>query len=67
VTLRRHKYAILLASLFGVALVESFSHRLLLGPVASDLAISSVQLLAFLIIFDRRVNRVVVFMHWPRL
>ena len=45
----------------GVALVESFSHRLLLGPVASDLAISTVQLLAYLIIFDRWVNRVVAF------
>jgi hypothetical protein len=38
----------------GVAFVESFSHRLLLGPVASDLAFSTVQLLVFLIIFDRR-------------
>jgi hypothetical protein len=45
----------------GVAFVESFSHRLLLGPVASDLAFSTVQLLAFLIIFDRRVNRLVAF------
>jgi hypothetical protein len=61
VTLRRHKYAILLAAMVGVALVESFSHRLLLGPIASDLAISTVQLLAFLIIFDRRVNRLVAF------
>jgi hypothetical protein len=61
VTLRKHKYAILLAAMFGVSLVESFSHRLLLGPVASDLAISTVQVLAFLIIFDRRVNRVVAF------
>ena len=60
-TLHRHKYAILLAALFGWSVVESFGHRLLLGPVASDLAISAVQLLAFLIIFDRRVNRVVAF------
>lgn len=60
-TLRSHKYFILLAALVGVALVESFSHRLLLGPVASDLAISMTQLLVFLIVFDRRLNRLVVF------
>jgi hypothetical protein len=61
VNLRSHKYAILLAALFGGSIVESFSHRRLLGPVASDLAISTAELLAILIIFDRRVNRVVAF------
>ena len=60
-TLRSHKYAILLAAIVGVALVESFSHRLLLGPVVSDLAILTTDLLVFLIVFDRRVNRVVAF------
>lgn len=60
-TLRSHKYAILLAAVVGVALVESFSHRLLLGPLASDLAISTAQLLVFLIVFDRRVSRLVAF------
>jgi len=45
-----------------VALVESFSHRRLLGPVASDLAISMTQLLVVLIVFDRRVHRLVAFM-----
>jgi len=44
-----------------VALVESFSHRLLLGPVASDLAISTTVLLVSLIVFDRRVNRLLAF------
>ena len=56
-----HKYAILLAAIVGVALIESFSHRLLLGPVASDLAISTTELLVFLIVFDRRVSRLVGF------
>ena len=42
-----------------MALVESFSHRLLLGPVASDLAVLKIQLLVFLIVFDRRVIRLV--------
>ncbi len=60
-TLRSHKYAILLAATVGVALVESFSHRLLLGPVVSDLAISTTELLVLLIVFDRRVNRLVAF------
>ena len=60
-TLRSHKYAILLVAIVGVALVESFSHRLLLGPLASDLAISTAELLVLLIVFDRRVNRLVAF------
>jgi hypothetical protein len=47
--------------MLGVSLVESFSHRLLLGPVASDVAISATQLLAFLIIFDQKINRRVAF------
>ena len=58
-TLRSHKYAILLAAIVGVILVESFSHRLLMGPVASDLAVLSTQLLIFLIVFERRVIRLV--------
>jgi hypothetical protein len=57
VRLREHKFAFLLIVMVGVSLVESFSHRLLLGPVASDLAISTAQLLVFLVIFDRKVNR----------
>ena len=65
VTLRRHEYAILLAAIVGVALVESFSHRLLLGPVASDLAISTTQPLVFLIVFDRRVHRLWHSSRWP--
>jgi hypothetical protein len=61
VTLRRHKHAILLVAIIGVALVQSFSHRLLLGPDVSDLAILTTDLLVFLIVFDRRVNRAVAF------
>ena len=60
-TLRSHKYAILLVAIVGVALVESFSHRRLLGPVVSDLAVSTTELLVLLIVFDRRVNRLVAF------
>ena len=60
-TVRSHKYAILLAAIVGVALVESFSHRLVLGPVASDLAVLTTEMLVFLIVFDRRVNRLVGF------
>ena len=58
-TLRSHKYAVLLAAIVGVILVESFSHRLLLGPVASDLAVLTTEMLVLLIVFDRRVNRLV--------
>jgi voltage-gated potassium channel len=59
-TLRRHKYAILLAALLCVALVDSFSHRLL-PPLFSDLAIMTATLLVFLIVFERRADRLVAF------
>ena len=51
-----HKYAILLAAIIGVMLVESFSHRIRAGPRPSDsdLAVLSTQLLVFLIVFERR-------------
>src|SRR5215510_710472 len=60
--LRRHKHAILLAALIVVALVESFSHWQVLGPVLSDLAIVTLLLLVSLIVFVRWVNRLVAFM-----
>jgi hypothetical protein len=41
--------------------VESFSHRLLLGPVVSDLAISTTVLLVSLFVFYRRVHRLAAF------
>jgi hypothetical protein len=62
--LRRHKHAILLAALTFAALVESFSHRQVLGPVLSDLVIVTMLLLVFLIVFKRRVNRLVAFLAW---
>ena len=52
-SLRRHKYAILLTTLVAVALIESFSHRLVLGPVLSDVLTSTTLLLVFLIVFER--------------
>ncbi len=60
-TLRRHKYAILLAVLVCAAFVDSFPHRLVLGPHLSDLFLATTLLLVFLIVFDRRVNRAVAF------
>ena len=62
--LRRHKHAILLAALIVAALVESFSHRQVLGPGLSDLVIVTMLLLVFLIVFNRRVNRPVAFFAW---
>jgi hypothetical protein len=62
--LRRHKHAIPLAALIVVALVESFSHRQVLGPVLSDLVIVTMLLLVYLIVFNRRVNRLVAFLAW---
>ena len=62
--LRRYKHAILLAALIFGAFVESFSHREVLGPVLSDLVITTMLLLIFLIVFERRVNRLVACMAW---
>jgi len=58
-SLKRHKHAILLAALVWVALVHSFSHRHVLGPVLSDLTIAMMMLLVFLIVFHRRSSRLV--------
>jgi hypothetical protein len=57
--LRRHKHGVLLLALLTTFLIESFPHRLLLGPVASDLAITVVLCLIFLVVFERRRNRVI--------
>ena len=59
--LKRRRHAILLAALVWVALIESFSHRQVMGPVLSDLVITTTLLLVFLIVFDRWVNRLVAF------
>ena len=59
--LRQHKYAILLIALILTGLIESFPHRLVLGPVASDVFISVVRLLIFFIVFERRGSRMVAF------
>jgi hypothetical protein len=60
-TLRRYKYAILLVALICVTVVQSFGHRRVLGPVASDLGLFTMLLLVFLIVFDRWINRLVAF------
>lgn len=59
--LRRRKHAILLLGLLATLLIESFPHRLVLGPVVSDLAITVVLFLIFLVVFERRRNRVIAF------
>jgi hypothetical protein len=60
-TLHRYKHAILLAALLCVALVESFSHRQVLGPVLSDMAIITMLVLVFVIVFEGWLNRLVGF------
>ena len=59
-TLRRHKYAILLAALLAVALIDSFSQRLL-SPLVSDLVVMTTTVLVFLVVFERRADRLVAF------
>jgi len=61
-TLRQYKHAVLLVALVWVGIIESFSHRRLLGPVLSDLSISTTLLLVFLIVFERRRSRLVACM-----
>ena len=63
-TLRKHKHAVLLVGLVGVGIMESFSHRRMLGPVLSDVTVCTLLLLVFLIVFNRRVNRLIAFMAW---
>ena len=38
-TLRKHKHAVLLVALVWVGIMESFSHRRMLGPVLSDVTV----------------------------
>jgi hypothetical protein len=59
-TLRRHKYAVLLAALLGVILIDSFSPRLR-HPILSDLVVLVKMLLVFLIVFERRTDRLTAF------
>jgi hypothetical protein len=63
-TLRKHKHAVLLVALVWVGIMESFSHRRMLGPVLSDVIVWTILLLVFLIVFNRRVNRLIAFMAW---
>ena len=57
--LQSHKHAILLVGIIVVALIESFSHRRFLGPLASDLAIAAIEMLMLLIVFERKKHRAV--------
>jgi len=61
VILVNHRHAVLLVAIGVVALVESFSHRLLLGSILSDIVVATADLLVFFIIFDRRLDRLVAF------
>src|SRR5262245_63214867 len=60
-SLKRHKHAVLLVALIWVALVKSFSHWEVLGPVLYDLTIAIVMLVIFLFVFNRRVIRMFAF------
>jgi len=57
--LHRHKYALLLAALLCVAVVESFGRRRALPPVVFDGGIMIAMVLVFSIVFDVRAHRVV--------
>ena len=63
-TLRKYKHAVLLVALVWVGILESFSHRRMLGPVLSDVAVGTMLLLILLIVFHRRVTRLIACMAW---
>jgi hypothetical protein len=44
-----------------VDIIQSFSHRLLLGPAVSDLAVATAEVLVLMVVFDRKANRLVAF------
>lgn len=58
-TLKRNKYAILLAVLVAGTIVQSFSHRLVFGPLASDVLLTAGVLLVIPVVFDHRTHRLV--------
>lgn len=57
--LRRNKYAILLVVLLAGIIVMSFAHRLVFGPLASDLLLTASILLMVPVVFDQRTHRLV--------
>jgi len=57
--LRRNKYAVLLAVLVVSLVVQSFAHRIVFGPLASDVLLTVSALLVLLVVFNRRTHRTV--------
>lgn len=57
--LYRLRHTALLVALVLSAIIESFPHRLVLGPVASDVLVTTSVLLVSLIVFEGRVSRAV--------
>jgi hypothetical protein len=58
-TLRRNKYALLLAVLVTALLVQSTSRTLLLSPIVADLLLTASVLMVFLVVFVQRTHRMV--------
>jgi len=58
-TMRRNKYAILLAVVLASAIIQSFAHRLVFGPLASDVLLTATAILVLPVVFDHRNHRLV--------
>lgn len=58
-SLRRNKYAVLLVVLVVSIIVQSFAHRVVFGPLASDVLLTASALLMLPVVFDRRTHRVI--------
>jgi len=57
--LLRHKYAILLAVLLVGTIIQSFAHRVVFGPLASDVLLTATALLMLPVVFDHRTHQLV--------
>jgi hypothetical protein len=72
--LRQHKHSLLLVVLVGMTLWSSFSHRLVLSPVVSDVLMTVIVLAVLLVIFTGQFERiaasavaaVAVLVNWSR-
>jgi hypothetical protein len=58
---RNRKYLVLILMLVSVLVLESSTRRSVLGPVVSDLVITLIALAVFLVVFQRRWERIVAF------
>ena len=55
--LARHKYLLLLVAQVAMLIWSSFAHRLLIGPAVTEVLMTAVLIVVFLVVFTRRRER----------